>query len=961
MSKLSLWSAVLFLSIDPLICAGATPGGVDPTFDPARGALGISPGRGYSVLIQPDGRILVTGDFNAVNFNSIPAVVRFNGDGSLDSSFNASALPAPPAYIDQNEAPKLLALQQNGQVLVSGTFTNLDGSVRHLTRLNADGSFDPTFNPRIETNSGSPAVFQATNFAGGRILISGRFHKINGVTRSYLARLNANGDLDETFNPAVASVSFVVQSTGKVVVVAGANQLARLNPDGSLDNTFTTATAPPGDSIGRFFVQPDDKLIWTTFHFNAYFDSVSTISRLNADGTSDPSFQPFIGAGIGAGALFLQSDGRLIIGGFHGGALYRLNSDGSPDWDFHPNAFGFTYAQQADGKLVAAGDFYDRPYGIRRMFLDGSRDDSFALGTELTRITTGSIDGAHLLPNGKIVITGNFNYIDRIPRRMIAVLNSNGTLDGNFDAEAFLQANTLGNSDYVALTVQPDGKILVAFYFYIVRLNSDGRVDDSFHYNAIGGLEGEVGQLGLQPSGKILLSRGDGLLRLNSDGSVDSAFHPEQPGWLVRVQPDAKILVRGTYDLFRLNAEGSSDTGFNADEVRGFVPPALCALEPNGKLLVSRFVGSINPPAFVRLNSNGAIDPTFNPAFPSATLAAADLTGIYVLGNLAASGEPARLGVGRLFSDGSRDSNFASEFNPGAEINSLLIQPDGQLLVAGSFDHVNGVERAGIARLNGAAPKKLANLSTRVGVGTGQRVEIGGFIIVGNMPKKVIVRALGPSLGSGGVIGLETLANPSLELHDSTGALIGQNDDWRATQEGEIMASGIPPLENAEAAIVKVLSPGQYTAVIQGRDGGEGIALAEVYDLDPGSDSSLANISTRGFVNNNDGAMIAGFILRGAEPSTIVARAMGPSLVSAGIADALADPILELHDADGAIIGANDNWKENEAAIRATGLPPVNDLESALVRTLPPGGYTAIVRGKNNTTGIGLVEIYNLP
>src|SRR5206468_3893325 len=111
--------------------------------------------------------------------------------------------------------------------------------------------------------------------------------------------------------------------------------------------------------------------------------------------------------------------------------------------------------------------------------------------------------------------------------------------------------------------------------------------------------------------------------------------------------------------------------------------------------------------------------------------------------------------------------------------------------------------------------------------------------------------------GSSGVIG--TLANPSLELHDSSGGTIGQNDNWRDTQEGEIMASGLPPLENAEAAIVKVLAPGQYTAVIQGRDGGEGIALVEVYDLDPGSDSSLANISTRGFVNNNDGVMIAGF------------------------------------------------------------------------------------------------------
>jgi hypothetical protein len=247
-----------------------------------------------------------------------------------------------------------------------------------------------------------------------------------------------------------------------------------------------------------------------------------------------------------------------------------------------------------------------------------------------------------------------------------------------------------------------------------------------------------------------------------------------------------------------------------------------------------------------------------------------------------------------------------------------------------------------------------------VGVGSGQRVEIGGFIITGNASKKVIVRALGPSLGAHGVIGSETLANPSLELHDSTGAIIGHNDDWRTTQEAEIMAAGLPPGENAEAAFVAALAPGQYTAVVQGRNGDGGIALTEVYDLDPASDSSLANISTRGFVNDNDGVMIGGFILRGPQSSTIVARAMGPSLLSSGVTDALADPTIELHDADGAIIGANDNWKENEAAVSATGLSPGNDLESALVRTLPPGGYTAIVRGKSNTTGIGLVEVYHL-
>jgi uncharacterized delta-60 repeat protein len=963
MLRLPFWTTALCWSAGALISASAAsqPGGVDPTFDPGRGASYASMGEGNSVLIQPDGKILVTGIFNAVNLDFGPAAVRFNADGSRDGSFDASALPVRPGDVSQNDAPKALALQPNGQVLVAGAFINSDGSDRYLIRLNPDGSLDTAFNPRIESGSAAATVSQASVLSGGRILIGGPFNQVNGVPRNQIARLNADGSLDQTFNPATASVSFVMQSTGKVVVNRW-TQLVRLNADGSLDNTFTTVTAPPNTAIGRLIVEPGDKVIWTAFQSQGIIIDFppTTFRRLDKDGNNDATFQPF--SSNGGFPVFLQADGRLIIVTYNYGApLYRLNSDGSPDSSFHPNVFGYSFAQQADGRLVTAGNLSSPPYGIQRLFLDGARDDSFALELGLTYIRPSSIDQACLLPNGKVIITGHFNYIDRIPRRMIAVLNSNGTLDGNFDAEAFLQANSVQNSDYFTLTVQPDRKVLVAFYFDVVRLNPDGRADNSFHYTSIGGLEGEVGQLGLQPNGKILLSRGDGLLRLNSDGSVDSAFHPEQPGALVRVQPDAKILVRGTNDLLRLNAEGSRDMGFNADEVRGFVPPALCALEPNGNLLVSHFVGSIYPPAFVRLNPNGAIDPAFHPAFPSATLAAADLTGIYVFGDLAPSGEPAQLGVGRLFSDGSRDPNFAATFNSSAEIKSLLIQPDGQLLVAGSFDHVNGVAHAGIVRLNGAAPKKLANLSTRVRVGTGQRVEIGGFIITGSGPKKVIVRALGPSLGLNGVIGSETLANPYLELRDSNGAMIEQNDDWRDTQEAEIMASGIPPVNSAEAAIVKILVPGSYTAVIQGRAGGEGIALAEVYDLDPASDSSLANISTRGFVNDNDGVMIAGFILRGAESSTIVARAMGPSLIASGIADALADPTLELHNADGVIIDTNDNWRENEAEIRATGLPPANDLESALVRTLPPGGYTAIVRGKNNTTGSGLVEIYHLP
>src|SRR6202140_570249 len=204
MATLSLWSKILFLSAGALISANAAPqpGSVDPTFDPGRGPLSVGASRGNSALIQPDGKILVTGEFNGVNLDLAAAVVRFNTDGSLDRSFNASALPAPTSFLPDDLAT-LLALQPNGQILVSGKFTNSDGTTRYLTRLNADGSVDATFSPRFEFRTGSsPSVRQAIVLAGGRLLIGGSFNKGKGVACSGFARLRTYGSLDDAIKPA---------------------------------------------------------------------------------------------------------------------------------------------------------------------------------------------------------------------------------------------------------------------------------------------------------------------------------------------------------------------------------------------------------------------------------------------------------------------------------------------------------------------------------------------------------------------------------------------------------------------------------------------------------------------------------------------------------------------------------------------------------------------------------------
>ena len=254
-------------------------------------------------------------------------------------------------------------------------------------------------------------------------------------------------------------------------------------------------------------------------------------------------------------------------------------------------------------------------------------------------------------------------------------------------------------------------------------------------------------------------------------------------------------------------------------------------------------------------------------------------------------------------------------------------------------------------------PTFLANISTRLLVETGDNVLIGGFIITGTQPKKVIVRAIGPSLPLAG-----KLADPVLELHGPAGFATLTNDNWRSDQQAEIIATGIPPTNDLESAIVATLpaNGAGYTAIVRGMNNGTGIGLVEAYDLDNAVASKLANISTRGLVQTGDNVLIAGTIIQGPTSQQVLVRAIGPSLDVPG---KLADPTLELHDGNGALIAANDNWRsDQEAAIIATGIPPTNDLESAIVETLPASGasYTAIVRGVNGTTGVALVEIYAL-
>jgi glucose/arabinose dehydrogenase len=476
----------------------------------------------------------------------------------------------------------------------------------------------------------------------------------------------------------------------------------------------------------------------------------------------------------------------------------------------------------------------------------------------------------------------------------------------------------------------------------------------AIHFGPDGKLYVAVGENANSANAQVLTNRLGKILRINADGSIPADNPTSFPGipgsptnqnraiWAVGVRnPFTFGFQPGTGRLFINDVgEGSweeindgiagSNYGWNLCE--GFCSP------PNPNLRDPLFqyghgTGNTTGCAIV----GGAF---YNPAinqFPSF------YTGKYFFGDLCS-------GWIRLFNP---SNNTASSFATGISmLVDLKVGPEGSLyyLAQGNGGRVFKI----------SAASEALNISSRSRVATGENVMIGGFIITGNANKKVIVRAIGPSLPA---FVLNPLTNPTLELHSSTGALIASNDNWRDTQEAEIIESQLAPTNDLEAAIIATLAPGSYTGVVQGNNGGSGAGLVEVYDLDTAAASTLANISTRSFVQAGDDRLIGGFILgSNGGGAHVIVRGIGPSLPQ--LSNTLADPTLELRDGNGGLIRFDDNWQDDQnqaAQITASGLAPSNPLESAIAADLAPGNYTAIVGGKNNGTGIGVVEVYTNP
>jgi hypothetical protein len=492
---------------------------------------------------------------------------------------------------------------------------------------------------------------------------------------------------------------------------------------------------------------------------------------------------------------------------------------------------------------------------------------------------------------------------------------------------------------------------------------------DSFNPNA----DETVNSIVVQTDGKILAG-GDFmtiggqtrnfLARLDGTTGLADSFNPDANGSItcIAVQADGKILATGTFDriggqtrncIARLDGVSGLADSFNPN---ANILVSAIAIQADGRILAGgRFngIGGQSRNFFARLSND------------IAALQNLAVTQTTVTWTRAGSSPE----LTRVTFEFSNDNVNYTALGTGTAAGQNWILSGLDLPIEQNFyvrargyyrgGGVTGSESITESIRNAFIPGEstLRNISTRVRVETGDNAMIGGFIISGTQPKTVIVRGIGPSLPIPGA-----LADPVIEVHGSAGELLATNDNWNdSLTRQQIIDSGLAPANDLESALWGIISPGAYTVVVRGKNDTTGIGLFDVYDLDQTVDSKLANVSTRGFVGTGDNVMIGGTIVVGNEPANVLLRAIGPSLTNFGISNTLQNPALELFDGNGTLIAANNNWRDDvEDKIIETGLAPSNDLESAILRELEPGNYTAIVRGSNNTTGVAVIEAYEL-
>jgi len=658
--KESKWSATHLRALSLLLLIGAlsndslaAPGDVDLSFDPGSGVNGSV----TALAVQPDGKVIIGESFTTVKGLMRRGIARLNADGSGDPTFNPGT--------GSEGGVKAVALQPDGKVLIAGSFTNVNGMSKNgIARLNADGSLDGSF------DTGTNALGSVNSIRlqpDGRVLLGGVVTVVNGTNvYNAITRLNADGSLDGSFTPGIfeageASVevlSLAVQADGKVLL-GGVSIfcepdpetgnciyiylyfLFRLNADGSRDTNFVTSVNHAVNSIA---IQPDGKILIGGGFYRVNGTSRNGIARLNANGSLDGSFNPGSTPYSPVYSVALQPDGKVLIGtdvnnGTNGFGIARLKANGTLDNTFDPgtvpNSSVYSVALQPDGKVLIGGAFTTINgsvcHRVARLNSNGSLEGSFNAGTGLDN----SVLSVAAQSDGKVLVGGQFTTVQQFNRAALARLHADGSADSSFDAGVTADPRYYGNPVVTAVVLQADGKVLIGGQFTGVHGASRNRI-----------------------------------ARLHANGSLDGSFNPgtgisgsDNPVVnCVAVQADGKVLVGGSFTnvngtsrnaIARLNANGSLDNSFNPDLGSNNIVNAV-ALQSDGKVLVG---GS---------SSTLVFDPDSGEFYP-------------VYSHF----------LTRLNADGTRDAGFEEAVgaidpaNPfrNSFIWATALQPDGRILV----------------------------------------------------------------------------------------------------------------------------------------------------------------------------------------------------------------------------------------------------------------------------------------
>jgi uncharacterized delta-60 repeat protein len=656
----------------------------------------------YAIAVQSNGKIIIAGDFTSYNSTSRGRIARLNTDGSLDSTFTTASGGA-------NSGIRSVVIQPDGKILIGGYFTSYNGvATGYIARLNTNGSLDTTFANGLA--GASNYVNTIALKSDGKMIIGGWFTAYNGTTRNRIAGLNNDGSLDTTFLATDTGANNIVNKitilSDDKLLVGGAyssfngvsrGRIAKLNSDGTLDTTFLNTGTGANSSVLNIVIQSDNKIIISGSYTSYNGITKGRIVRLNTDGSLDESFATSVTGGNGAiYGLILKSSGKIVVGGefstFNGVSrpyITGVNSDGTIDMSYvsGTNSLINTVAIQADGKILIGGSFTTfngiTRGRIARLNSDGSLDTSFANGLAGANNTIQTI--AIQNSDGKILIGGNFTTYNGISRGYIARLNTDGSLD-----TTFLNTGSGSNSVVQTIEIQADENILIGGNFSayngitrgrVARLNTDGSLDTAFlSYGS--GASALVRDIAVQSSdGKIIItgdftsfdyvSKGR-VARLDTDGSLDNTFLETEEGanasvYSTFIQPSGEIVFAGSFTTYnstarggivRVNTDGSLDTSFldygsGANSSSWILNSTLL---DDGKILISGYFSTYNGVSrgnIARLYSNGDLDTSF-------------------------------LGTG-VGSNGS--------------INDLAIQRNSSIIAVGNFSAYNSVGENNIVRI----------------------------------------------------------------------------------------------------------------------------------------------------------------------------------------------------------------------------------------------------------------------